>query len=163
MPHLQYCSCLWSHKSKTNVDKLFKMQKRATQIIAGSRWDVESTACIDSLKWTPLPDIFIDNDQIVLWYKCINNLYPVYLCKKLSNFNKQMSVPLDKVQIAYSDHQIATLKHIKSFFCVVPKMWNKLTNKARQCKSVNSFKTHHCIRFNSHVTCPHFCGFVSLI
>ena len=142
MPHLQYCSCVWSNRGKANVDKLFKIQKRAARIITGSKWDVESTALLDSLKWTPLPEIFIYND-LVLLYKCVNNLSPAYLCNKLSNFNE-----INERSTRQSANGLLRLPNCKtemykkSFFCVAPKMWNKLTNEARQCKSLNPFKYH---------------------
>ena len=42
VPYFIYCSVVWNDRSKTNLDKLYKMQKRAARIITGSNYKTRS-------------------------------------------------------------------------------------------------------------------------
>ena len=140
MPHLLYCSSVWCHRNKANVDKLFKVQKRAARLITNSAWDTDSSHLLNYLKWTPLPQRYVMNDLIML-FKCKHNLVPEYLCNGINVFqsnngystrqseNGTMILPVCKTEM-----------YRKSFFFMAPKLWNNLDNEIKKLTSLRSFK-----------------------
>ena len=41
-PYLQYCIGVWGSTNPTNLDCLFKLQKRAVRVIAGASFDAHT-------------------------------------------------------------------------------------------------------------------------
>jgi hypothetical protein len=52
-PHFNYCCTIWSGaKNAANIDKIFKLHKRAARINVMT----PSTVLFNKLKWMPMPD-----------------------------------------------------------------------------------------------------------
>ena len=58
VPYFIYCSVVWNDGSKTNLDKLYKMQKRAARIITGSNYETRSKTIFQNLGWNPIKIVF---------------------------------------------------------------------------------------------------------
>ena len=57
-PLFTYCCTVWSNCSQTNLDELFKLQKRCARLILDSPWDARSFDNFQKLKWLPLDQMF---------------------------------------------------------------------------------------------------------
>ena len=54
LPHFSYCSTIWHDGNNTNMDKLYKLQKRAARVITGSQYDERSTETCNNLSWNTI-------------------------------------------------------------------------------------------------------------
>ena len=79
-PHFNYCCTVWSGaKNSSHVDRLFKLQKRATRTILGVKDVLTPThSHLRQLKWMPLPDYFIFR-KLILTFKVLHHMTPEYL------------------------------------------------------------------------------------
>ena len=57
-PLFTYCCTIWSNCSPTNLDELFKLQKRCARLILDSPRDAQSYDNFQKLKWLPVDQIF---------------------------------------------------------------------------------------------------------
>ena len=71
------CS-VWSNFSQTNLDELFKLQKRCARLILDSPRDARSYDNFQKLKWLPVDQIFMLN-KLRLLKKVIDGRAPEYL------------------------------------------------------------------------------------
>ena len=58
-PLFTYCCTVWSNCSQTNLDELFKLQKRCARLILDSPRDARSYDNFQKLKWLPVDQLFI--------------------------------------------------------------------------------------------------------
>ena len=65
-PHFNYCCTIWSGaKNAVNIDKIFKLQKRAARIILNEQSVMTpSIVLFNKLKWMPMPDYFVHGKAI---------------------------------------------------------------------------------------------------
>ena len=82
-PHLNYCLTIWDDGCCLIIDKLFKLQKRATRVITGDTYDVRSTQTPDSLSWLPLEEL-LKQREIIMAFKIVSDRSPRYLEKLFS-------------------------------------------------------------------------------
>ena len=57
-PLFTYCCTVWSNCSQTNLDELFKLQKRCARLILDSPRDARSYDNFQKLKWLPVDQLF---------------------------------------------------------------------------------------------------------
>ena len=76
-----YCSTVWSNTSNENIKKLQLVQNYACRIVTGLKKYDHITEALKSLKWLNVKKKLPFND-LVMVYKCINNLTPNYLCER---------------------------------------------------------------------------------
>ena len=79
-PHFKYCCTTWSGaKNAANIEKIFKLQKRAARIILNEQNVMTSSIVLfNKLKWMPMPYYFVYR-KAVLVFKSLNQLVPEYL------------------------------------------------------------------------------------
>ena len=78
---LFYCSTVWSNTSNENIRKLQLVQNYACRIVTGLKKYDRISVALMSLKWLNVKEKLLFND-LVMVYKCINNLTPDYLCER---------------------------------------------------------------------------------
>ena len=76
-PLFTYCCTVWSNCSQTNLDKLFKLQKRCARLILDSPRDAWSYDNFQKLKWLPIDQLFKLN-KLGLLKKVIDWKAPEY-------------------------------------------------------------------------------------
>ena len=54
LPHFIYCSNVWLDGTMTNINKLYKLQKRAARVITGASYEIRSSELFENLNWKPL-------------------------------------------------------------------------------------------------------------
>ena len=62
----------------TNMNKLYKLQKKAARVITGANCDIRSSEIFEKLDWKPLETIFKKRDLLVT-FKAIPGWVPKYI------------------------------------------------------------------------------------
>ena len=79
-----YCRTVWSNCSQTNLDDLFKLQKRCARFILDSPRDTRSYDNFQKLKWLPVDQPF-KLTKLGLLKKVIDGKTPEYLIATLDS------------------------------------------------------------------------------
>ena len=141
-PHFNYCCTVWSDaKNRSNVDRLFKLQKRAARIILGVRDVVTPThTLLRQLKWMPLLDYFIFR-KLILTFKVLHQMTPEYLnvFKYVHEVHTRVTrQSLDRTLLFIPRARTEYFK--RSFVLSCSALWNNLTSDLRNCTTLESFK-----------------------
>ena len=83
-PLFTYCCTVWSNCSQTNLDELFKLQKRCARLILDSPRDARSYDNFQKVKWLPVDQLF-KLHKIGLLKKVIDGRAPEYLITTLDS------------------------------------------------------------------------------
>ena len=75
VPYFIYCSVIWNDGNKTNLDKLYKMKKRAARIITRSNYETRSKTIFQNLGWNPV-EIMFKKRELLLTFKAIHGSAP---------------------------------------------------------------------------------------
>ena len=67
LPHFDYCFAVWHDGNNSNIDKLFKLQKRAARIITGSTYEIRSVEIFNNLKWSPVINTLNQRESIMMY------------------------------------------------------------------------------------------------
>ena len=135
---LFYCSTVWSNTSNENIKKLQLVQNYACRIVTGLKKYDHITEALKSLKWLNVKKKLLFND-LVMVYKCINNLTPNYLCERFKqrseihqrDTRQKSELTLPKCRIAAGQRAFA-FRGAKSF--------NFLPKFIRDTESLSGFK-----------------------
>ena len=136
---LDYCNALFSGLPKKSTDRLQLVQNAAARVLTRTKMREHITPVLASLHW--LPVVFrIDFKILLLVYKAINGLAPLYLSEFLSKYVPNR--PLRSATSGLLDFpKMSYKKYGKAAFCFYgPTAWNKLPVHLRQAPSVDSFK-----------------------
>ena len=143
-PHLEYCIQAWRPYGKKDIDKLKRIQRRATKIIPGLRYlsyESRLLQCgLTTLETRRLRGVQIEMFQIVNGYEDVDrNMF--FKLKKGSRTRGH------KAALAKEQCRLDIRKY--SFSHRVINEWNKLPNDCVNASSVNMFKNRidiHLIR-----------------
>ena len=78
LPHFTYCSTVWHNGNLKHIDKLKRLQKRASRVITSSGYETRSAETLKKLNWEPISNTIEQREQVVT-YKAIHGLAPKYL------------------------------------------------------------------------------------
>ena len=130
MSKLYYCSTVWSNTSSSNIKKLQAVQNFACRIIVDGKKFDHITPILKEIGWLPVKEHLLFKDLVMI-YKCINGLAPIYLCdlflkrKELNNRatrnNEALHIPL-----------FSTATGQRSFRYRAVGLWNSLDNKLKK-------------------------------
>ena len=138
---IDYGSSTWGTTSRSNLERLSKLQKRAARIILNAPYDTASSDMFNALGWPTIEKRHSYN-KAVLTYKALNNLTPLYITELLipmsqthnralrSTSNGSLAVPRSKTAIFDG-----------SFSCTAPRLWNQLPEVTKKASSLSCFKT----------------------
>ena len=76
-PHLEYSSAMWGNSTTFNIQKMTKLQRRASKLILGNEYTQLEEAC-DNLKILSFDEIVFSN-KAKMMYKIAYNIAPSYL------------------------------------------------------------------------------------
>ena len=140
LPHLQYCSTVWGSRSRHNDSKLTKIFNRGARLVNNSTWDTPMEEVLYDLGLINIMQRLSRCDAIMV-YKCLNNEAPPYLCNKFLSFTQEHS---HKTRLKESNGlrlpPCRTDFYCKSFVFRGIKIWNNLSETAKNCQNLNSFK-----------------------
>ena len=107
---IDYGSSTWGTTSRSNLERLSRLQKRAARIILNAPDDTASSDMFNALGWPTIEKRHSYN-KAVLKYKALNNLTPLYISELLiprsethnrtlrSTFNCSLAVHRSKTSI----------------------------------------------------------------
>ena len=91
VPFFTYCSTVWNDGNHTNLEKLYKLQKRAARLITCSNYEKRSKTIFKNLKWFPI-EFTLRKREILMPFKVIHRVAPEYiLSRKTSCFTGYMN------------------------------------------------------------------------
>ncbi len=132
-PHFDYCSCVWG---SANLEKLFKLQKRAARMIYDLPTRTPTAPLLSKLNWMTIMDR-VKYRKAIMAYKSLNGLAPPYMRKKI----KFVSV-VSKRNTRYVFY-LSTGKHLKictdSFASSAAEVWNTIPNNIRNCETIGAY------------------------
>ena len=141
LPLIDYGSSTWGTTSRSNLERLSKLQKRAARIILNAPYDTASSDMFKALGW-PTIEKRHGYNKAVLTYRALNNLTPLYTCitelliptsqthnwALRSTSNGSLEVPRSKTAIFDG-----------SFSCTAPRLWNQLPEVTKKASSFKLF------------------------
>ena len=140
LPLIDYGSCTLGTTSKSNLERLSRLQKRAARIILKFYLTIQPDM-FNALGWPTIEKRHSYN-KVVLTYKALNNLTPLYISELLipmsethnrtlrSAVNGSLAVPRSKTAIFDG-----------SFSCTAPRLWNQQPEATKKASSLSCFKT----------------------
>ncbi len=138
-PHIDYCSIVWSGTSQTNLDRIFRLQKRACKIILD--YNVENT--LESMQNLKILTIFerIYLRKAKFMFKVCNSETPPYITEMFSHRTANDNLPVLRSETSNNFILPRPNKEIfkQSIAYSGPIIWNSLPNQLKNLETVNSF------------------------
>lgn len=137
-PHLDYGNGLLHGINKSLLSKLQVAQNSAVRLIEKLRKRDHITEYRKNLHWLPIP-ARIEYKIMTTTWKILNNKAPTYLSELIRV--KRDAYPTRSQNSNLLEMQNVTNKTAERAFCnLAPPLWNKLDNKTRNIKTLESFK-----------------------
>lgn len=132
---LDYCNSLFYKMSKSNLNKLQKVQNAAARLVLNRGRHASASPLLEQLHWLPVKSRCIFK-ILLLMYKYLNNLAPKNMSFEYSvhNHRPQHELML-KTCIAKSKYGE------KRFSYCGPRLWNKLPVEIKKEDKIDVFKT----------------------
>ena len=138
LPYITYCNLVWATSSKTKINTIYLLQKKALRICTGSQYLAHSNPLFHKLKTLKVFDIN-SLQGLIFMFKYTHNLLPhsfqdfftlnstihSYPTRNSSNFH----LVNPKLLIAQK-----SMRHHG------PDLWNSLPDAIRSCNTLYSFK-----------------------
>ena len=121
--------------------KLQRVQNSAARLLCSASRQVDAAPLLVSLHWLPIKKR-IKFKIVLLVYKCLNGIGPLYLSELLSFYSNTesrkclRSSSLDNLHVPRTNTNFGD----RSFLVCAPKLWNSLPFDLRNSPSVESFK-----------------------
>ncbi len=128
---LDYCNALLGGCSANLINKLQMVQNAAARVLTRTRKYDHISPVMSTLHWLPIKHR-IDYNILLITYKALNGLAPRYLSELLLHYS-----PPRPLSSQNSGHFIIpkiskSTAGSRSFFYLVPKLWNNLPNTVRE-------------------------------
>ena len=141
LPFLNYCILAWANCTNFNMNRLFRLQKKAIRIINHSEYLAPSMPIFLNLKLLNIYDMY--NFQIAIFmYMCFKNVLPP---SNLSHFKLTSTVHEHRTRNCNNFNLPCTRTSAfhKSIFVNGPQIWNNLPNHIRESPSLIVFKRRY--------------------
>jgi len=138
-PHLTYCVIIWGSASKTVLNKLFVLQKRALRIIEGCNWRCHTIPLFLKHYLLKLEDIYIVS-CILFAYKFKYQMLP-QVCNSLMMLNINVN-PRYEIR-SVNDFLVQTSRTTLREKCISvrgPMYWNAVPLEIKSLSTVSNFK-----------------------
>ncbi len=137
-----YCCTIWGRGTKTDLSKIYVLQKRAAKIILQKPIRTPSKELFSQLNWLTFDDRCKYHAAILI-YKCIDNKTPEYF-NDIINFSKNSRYNLRS--ITHNDivnTRINTNYKKKAFSYYSMEVWNEIPIYIRTVNSIVAFKSKY--------------------
>ncbi len=127
---LDYCNALLGGCPASSINKLQIIQNAAARVLTRSRKYDHITLILQSLHWLPIK-FRISYKILLLAYKALNDLAPVYLTNLLSRYNPTRSLRSQNSGLLVVPRIAKSTKGGRTFSYLAPKLWNSLPDNVR--------------------------------
>ena len=137
---LDYCNALLSGLQKSQVKRLQYVQNSAARLLTSTGRYEHVTPVLRSLHWLPV-SARIDFKILLLVFKVLNGLGPLYLCELLEPYipNRNLRSSGKKLLIVPKCN-LKTYGY-RAFSHRAPTLWNALPDDIRQVDHIQTFKS----------------------
>ena len=135
---VNYCSKIWGGASKSQLQKIQKLQNFAARIALGNvRKRDHITPHLNELEWLKIDNKYIF-DICVHIFKILNNHFPswLYSLPRVTEFNNRITRQENDLFVP----QTRTLIGERKIPVRGPKLWNKLPVEMKNIVSITTFK-----------------------
>ncbi len=137
---LDYCNALLDGCPASSINKLQIVQNAAARVLTRSRKYDHITLILQSLHWLPIK-FRISYKILLLAYKALNDLAPVYLTNLLSRYNPTRSLRSQISGLLVVPRIAKSTKGGRTFSYLAPKLWNSLPDDVRGSDTLSLFKS----------------------
>ncbi|KAI5613359.1 hypothetical protein C0J50_11719, partial [Silurus asotus] len=130
---IDYCNALLGGCPASLINKLQLVQNAAARVLTRARKYDHLTPILSSLHWLPVK-FRIDYKLLLLTYKALNGLAPMYLSSLLTRYNMWRDTERLVPRLAKST------KGGRAFSHLAPKLWNSLPDSVRGSDTLTQFK-----------------------
>ncbi len=136
---MDYCNSLYYGVDARALMRLQKIQNAAARMIKSAKKYESVTPLLISLKWLPVRIIIIYK-ILVLVFKALHNLAPVYLSGLVAIYTPSRSLRSENQQLLCTTRTKYKHRGDRAFSRAGPKLWNDLPQSIRSAKSLPMFK-----------------------
>ena len=135
---LNYCSTIWGMASKTQIDRVQKIQNFTAKVSVGGlrKYDHVQPA-FEKLKWLKVKNKIHHNICIIV-FKIINNYFPEWFCKLL-RVEQVRDLPTRQRLHMYTPRTRTDLG-ARSLKVKGPLLWNTLPTQIKGANNIRDFK-----------------------
>ncbi len=136
---LDYCNALLGGWPASSINKLQIVQNVAARVLTRLRKYDHITPILHSLHWLPIK-FCISYKILILTFKALNGLAPVYLTSLLSRYNPSRSLRSQNSGLLVVHRIAKSTKGGRAFSHLVPKLWNSLPDNVWGSDTLSLFK-----------------------
>ena len=142
LPLIDYGSITWGASSKYDIERVSKLQKRATRIILKADFDTSSDDMFQNLYW-PSIEKRLKYSKAVLTYRALNKQTPDYISSLLKPLSETHSLNLRSSEnICLHIPRLHTTLYDNSVTCSAPNLWNAFPQIVREADTLLTFKNN---------------------
>ena len=119
-------------------ERLQKIQNKAARLI--TRKGEDDSTILKELHWLPI-EARIDFKIACHVYKCLHGLAPPYLSELIEEYKPSRTLRSSNSNLLL-EHRSQTKFEKRALYFYAPKIWNSLSVNAKNCDTVQSFKSH---------------------
>ena len=141
LPSIDYCLTIWGNTSKTNLERIHKLQKCAARVILDAPPDSPSLPLFNELGWL---NVFerVELNKGVLLYKIVNGMCPDYL-PEMFTFQTSESYGLrssTQQKLCIPKHKNELFKRSLQYSGAI--IWNDIPLQIRTASTLQTFKSN---------------------
>ena len=138
---LDYCNSLLYGCSKSNIDKVQRLQNSLARVVTNSRtFNSSSSQLLHDLHWLPIKHR-IDFKIALLTFKLLGRQQPSYLSNTITLYNPPRALRSSN-QCKLDSPFVSTAFGARAFSVASPSVWNAIPLNIRLSPSQSSFKQH---------------------
>ena len=137
---LDYCKALLSGLQKSQVKRLQYVQNSAARLLTSTGRYEHVTPVLRSLHWLPV-SARIDFKILLLVFKVLNGLGPLYLCELLEPYIPNRNLRSSRKKLLIVPKCNLKTNGYRAFSHRAPTLWNALPDDIRQVDHIQTFKS----------------------
>ena len=139
-PQLNYCNILWGCASKSVLNHLVLLQKRAIRIIGHAHYLAYTNALAKKFSIIKLMDINVLQTALFV-YKFLNNSLPNVCCDFLTLYDSTSNEYSLRRKSTFLIPSYRTSLREKCSLVRFPRIWSSIPNEIKLSESLNIFKS----------------------
>ena len=136
---LDYCNSLLYGTSKSNLNKLQRVQSDLARVVLQAAWRSSSGPLLKQLHWLPVQQRIIFKMALIT-FNVKSFKQPFYLYSLLDNYTPPRNLRSEGQHLLRIPLRKSAAAR-RSFCFGAPTVWNSLNSKTREADSLGSFKT----------------------